>query len=76
MLGKCKGEVRNFCLGGPSCNINIFIKTTPHTHIYTHAFFLLYTHTFLFDRLYIYTHPTNKKSLVLSIKILFDSDLS
>ena len=45
---------------GPSCNTNIFIKTTPYTHINTHAFFY-YIHTFLFDKLYIYTHPTKKK---------------
>ena len=54
-----KGGARNFCLGGPSCNSNIFSKTTP-TYTYTHAF-LLYTHTFLFDKFYIYTHQITTK---------------
>ena len=55
-----RGRARNFCLGGPNCNFNIFIKTTP-TYTYTHAF-LLYTH--------------NKKSLVILIKIMFGGNLS
>ena len=41
--------------------------------------FLLYIHIFLFDKLYIYTQPTKKKkqkSLVFSIKIIFDGNLS
>ena len=42
-----RGGVRNFCLGGPSCNTNIFIKTTPYTHINTHVFFIIYTHFFI-----------------------------
>ena len=48
-----RGEAMNFCLRGSSCNSNIFIKTTS-TYTYIHAF-LLYTHTFLFDKIYIYT---------------------
>ena len=37
----------------------IYLSKQPqHTHIYTH---LLIIHTFLFDKLYIYTHPTKKK---------------
>ena len=72
--GLSRGRARNFCLGGPSCKSNIFIKTTP-TYTYTHAF-LLYTHTFLFDKLYIYIHTpnNNKKILVISIKIMFGGD--
>ena len=31
----------------PSCNVNIFIKTIPHTYIYIHAFFIIYTHFFI-----------------------------
>ena len=42
-----RGGARNFCLGGPSCNTNIFIKTTPYTHINTHVFFIIYTHFFI-----------------------------
>ena len=63
-----KDGARNFCLGGPSCSTNIFIKITP-THIYT----------FLFDKLYIYTpkkEKEKKKNLVFSITIMFDVNLS
>ena len=62
-----RSEARNFCLGGPSCNTNIFIKTTLiYIYIYTHMrIFIIHTHTyihtFLFDKLYTYTHPTPKK---------------
>ena len=42
-----RGGARNFCLEGPSCNTNIFIKTTPYTHINTHVFFIIYTHFFI-----------------------------
>ena len=42
-----RGGARNFCLGGPSCNTNIFIKITPYTHINTHVFFIIYTHFFI-----------------------------
>ena len=63
--------------GGLSCNSNIFIKTTPHTHIHT---LFYYIHIFLFDKLYKYTHSTKKKKkkmrLAFSIKIMFDDDLS
>ena len=31
----------------------IYLSRQPPTHIYTH--------TFLFDKLYLYTHPTKKK---------------
>ena len=51
--------------------------THTHTYIYidTHTcFFLIYRHTFYFIS-YIYIH-TKKKSLVFSIKIIFDGDLS
>ena len=48
---------------------------TPHTHIYTFVF-LLYTHIFLFDKLFIYNTPKKKKkNLVFLIKIMFDGDL-
>ena len=53
-----RGGARNFCLGGPSYSSNIFIKITPHTHIHT---LFYYIHTFLFDKLYIYTHQTTTK---------------
>ena len=63
-----RGGAKNFCLGAPSCSTNIFIKIIPHIYIhryiyiYTHTHvFLLYIHTFLFDKLYIYIHPTKKK---------------
>ena len=69
-----KGGVRNFCLGGPSCNTNIFIKATPHTHIHT---FFYYIHTLFYLMSYIYTHTQKKKkNLVFSIKIIFDGNLS
>ena len=42
-----------------SCGTDIFIKTTP-THTYIYKLFY-YMQTFLFDKLYIYTHPTKKK---------------
>ena len=73
-----QGGAKNICLGGPSCNTNIPIKTSlTHTYIYIHTHvFLLYIHTFLFDKLYIYTHPTKKENLLFSIKIMFDGDLS
>ena len=47
VMGGVRGGARNFCLGGPSCNTNIFIKTTPYTHINTHVFFIIYTHFFI-----------------------------
>ena len=55
-----KGGARNFCLGGSRCNSNIFIKITPHIHIHT---LFYYIHSFLFDKLYIYTHQTTTKEL-------------
>ena len=57
-----QGGAKNICLGGPSCNTNISIMTSPHTYIYiyTHAF-LLYIHTIFYLIIYIYTHPTKKK---------------
>ena len=70
-----RGGARNFCLGGPSCNTNIFIKTTPYTHINTHAFFY-YIHNLFYLINYIYTHTQQKKSLIFSIKIMFDGYLS
>ncbi|XP_065624811.1 protein WVD2-like 4 isoform X2 [Quercus suber] len=73
-LNERRGGARNFRLRGPSCNSNIFIKITP-TYTYSHVF-LLYKHTFLFDKLYIHTPNKNKKSLVILIKIMFGGDLS
>ena len=66
-----QGGAKNICLGGPSCNTNISIKTSlTHTYIYIHAHvFLLYIHTFLFDKLYIYTHPTKKKIYYFQSKL-------
>ena len=57
-LGCHQGWSQEFLFGGPNCNSNIFIKTTLHTHIHT---FFYYIHTFLFDKLYIYTHQTTTK---------------
>ena len=73
-----QGQSQEFLFGGAKCDANIFIKTTStHIYIYTYArFFIIYAH-FLFDKLYIYTQPKKKKkSLVFSIKIIFDGDLS
>ena len=71
-----QGEVRNFYLRGPSCSTNIFIKTTSHIHIYT-CFFIIYTFFYLISYIYIYTHtPKKKKSLIFSIKIMFDGNFS
>ena len=54
------------------------LRQPSYTYIYTHVF-LLYIHTcihtFLFDKLYIYTHQKKKKNLVFSIKAMFDDDL-
>ena len=69
-----RSVVRNFCLGGQVATL-IYLSTQPptHTYIYTHThFFIIYTliciYTFLFDKLYIYTHPTIKiKNKKLSI---------
>ena len=66
---------------------NIFIKISPtriyiYTH-YTHAFYYTHTHTYIYIHTlfylisYIYIpNQKKKKSLVFSIKIIFDSDLS
>ena len=70
------GGARNFYLRGPSCNTNIFIKTTSHIHIYT-CFFIIYTFFYLISYIYIYTHTQKKKkSLIFSIKIMFDGNFS
>ena len=63
---QCVGVESGIFVWGPSYGTNIFIKTTSYTHTYIHihAFFFFfnnYIHTFLFDKLYIYTHPTKKK---------------
>ena len=82
-----KSGARNFYLGGPNCDTNIFIKITQSTHICIHTlFYYIYTHKhiyiyiythFLFDKLYIHTHtPNQKKNLLFSIKIMFDGGLS
>ena len=54
-----RSEARNFCLGGPSCNTNIFIKTTLiyiYIYIHTHAHFLLYTHTHIYTLFYLISY--------------------
>ena len=54
-----RSEARNFCLGGPSCNTNIFIKTTLiYIYIYTHtcAFFIIYTHTHIYTLFYLISY--------------------
>ena len=87
-----RGGAKNFCFfWGGSCGTNIFITTIPNTQICIHTFFIIiythiYTHTFyLISYIYICIHThthqkkkssTKKKSLVFSIKIMFDSDLS
>ena len=69
-----QGRVRNFCLGMRSCSIDIFIKIIP-PHVYIHTLFLLYTYTIFYLISYIYTHPKKKKkSLIFSIKIIFNGD--
>ena len=56
LLGTSRGRAKKFCLGAQLRHYYIFQTTPPppqhtHTHTYiTHAF-LLYTHTFLFDKL-------------------------
>ena len=75
------GEVRNFCLESQVAALIYLSRQSPY--IYTHTcFVIIHTHThiyiyILFDKLYIYTHTPNqkKKTLVFSIKIMFDSDL-
>ena len=72
-----RSRVRNFCLGRPSYGTNIFIKTTPHTHVYIHTLFY-YKYALFYLKSYIYTHiqPKKKRSLVFSVKIMLDDDLS
>ena len=70
-----RGGVRNFYLRVSSYSTNIFIKTTSHIHIYT-CFFIIYTFFYLISYIYIYTHQKKKKSLVFSIKIMFDGNFS
>ena len=63
-----------FVWGGPSTTLIHLLRQLPHIYIYTYTrFFIIYTH-FLFDKLYIYTKK--KRSLVFSIKIICDGDLS
>ena len=58
-----RDRTRNFCLGGLSCDNNIFIKTSPHTH------------TNIYIYMYVCIHALPKeKSLVFSFKIMFDGD--
>ena len=79
------GAELGILFGGLSCSTNIFIKTILthththtfllYTHTHTHTHIYIYTYTFLFDKLYTYTHLT-EKNLVFSIKIMFDDNLS
>ena len=48
----------------------MYLSRQFYIHIYA---FLLYTHTFLIDKLYIQT-LNNKKSLVFPIKIMLNGD--
>ena len=56
LLGTSRGKAKKFCLGAQLRHYFIF-QTTPrppppqHTHTYNTHVFLLYTHTFLFDKL-------------------------
>ena len=70
-----QGRSQKFLFGGPSCGNNIFIKTTPNTHICIHKFFIIiiythiYTHTFYlisYIYIYIYTHPKKKRSSIFN----------
>ena len=75
VIHRVQGGAMNFCLGGPSAMLIYLSRQLLRTYIYTYVrFFIIYTH-FLFDKLYIYTQP-KKKSLVFSIKIIFDGDHS
>ena len=56
-----QGRRQKFLFEGPSCSTDIFIKTTPHIHIYTHLF-IIYTLFYLIS--YIYTHTQKKKKKV------------
>ena len=75
----CVGaEPKNFIWEGQIATLIYLSRQALHTHIfmYTHMlFYYIYTF-FLFDKLYIYTHPTKKKNFVFSIKIMFNDDLS
>ena len=57
-----RSGVRNFCLGGQAIALICLSRQPPHTYIYTHTF-LLYIRTFLFDKLYIYTHTQKELSI-------------
>ena len=52
---------------GQSCGTDIFIKTTPNTHLYIHTdiFYYYYTHTYIHTLFYLisflYTHTQQKK---------------
>ena len=47
-----------FVWGGQVATL-IYLSRQPHIHIYISFFY--YIHTFLFDKLYIYTHQTTTK---------------
>ena len=67
----CAGaEPRIFVWEGQVATLIYLSRQASHTHIYiyTHVF-LLYIHTFLFDKLYIYTHPTKKKNYYFQSKL-------
>ena len=52
----CAGaEPRIFVWEGQVATLIYLSRQASHTHIF------IYIHTFLFDKLYIYTHPTKKK---------------
>ena len=68
-------EPEIFIQGGQVAAL-IYLSKQPPTYTYTHAF-LLYTHFYLIS--YIYTHTKKnkkKKSLVFSIKTMFNGNFS
>ena len=53
-----RGGARNFYLWGQVETLIYLSEQPPHTYIHT---LFYYVHTFLFDKLYIYTHQTTTK---------------
>ena len=72
-----RDRARNFCLGGQVAALIYLLRQPLHSHTHTHTHTHIYTFFYLISYIYIHTHSTNiKKSLVFSIKIMFDGNLS